>query len=360
MRLEYRALPLSAGLPPVLFCAFHLTAFTEREEPVRVFQRPVAITVYYRAEETGTAPTERLRVFWFDEESGEWLKLPTVADAEKGTLGSEVWHFSLFGAGSSLEYGAQLLPAVNGFSTDEWTGNASVSYPLRLLSGPGGFVPSLALAYSTETVNGMRAGRAADERPSTYWLQAGVYGFGWNLSGLGAVTINLRNGQAHLGFGGGSFKLVNLGNNQWTTDPQTFLKIQHVGEAWSRYRWEVWTPEGTKYIFGDVNDNWGNGSAYVLHTTLCNRQMREAHLTRVEDTHGNAWTAEYTTETRGIAGCAGDYIKAIYPNAVRLYPAGGGETARVIFTLEARPDYEIEGHDDPYVEAFWSSQPSST
>jgi len=117
----------------------------------------------------------------------------------------------LFGLGAptALSYGAQHLPTVHGFVTDEWSGNSSLSYPLALPPGPGGLGLNLSLGYSSEGVNSIRQGPQSldGDKAVTFNRQASFVGWGWSLNGLGQVTSNIGNGKTYLGYAGGGFEL---------------------------------------------------------------------------------------------------------------------------------------------------------
>ncbi|MFZ2618363.1 MAG: hypothetical protein WA077_20450, partial [Anaerolineae bacterium] len=287
----------------------------------------------------------------------------------------------LFGLGApaSLSYGAQHLPTVHGFVTDEWSGNSSLGYPLALPPGPGGLGLNLGLSYSSEGVNSIRQG------PSTYTVtvpgptptatqivqqdaanattfnrQASFVGWGWSLNGLGQVTSNIGNGKTYLGYAGGGYELKYDVSNGWQTEPQSFLRIEHGA---STTPWTIWAPDGTRYTFGSAI--WGNGVAWIINSADCGKGPREAHLTEVQDTHGNRVVVTYATESKGIMcnGSALDYIRAMRPTRIE-YIASGQPAASVRVDIvygqltnppPNRTDTGVPGRDDTSTESFWSA-----
>jgi hypothetical protein len=169
------------------------------------------------------------------------------------------------------------LPSVRGYSTDEFTGSATATYPFDLPVGRAGMKPSLSLSYSSGAVDDMFAGVSTDYRSDpdhNYQKQAGIFGLGWSLQGLGYVardtqgTLNdPRDDTFILVFSGGVADLVNESDDGfysvWRTVPNLKMKV----ERWSRcknhpygntgdnidicrFNWKVTTPDGTKYYFG--------------------------------------------------------------------------------------------------------------
>ncbi|MCW5859249.1 MAG: DUF11 domain-containing protein [Caldilineales bacterium] len=375
----------AGGDLPGLLTRFALTAMTEAGEPVGSFARPMRAAVQLAGLEAAMAQAPGSPGFFrWDEASGQWLALASAVDWNRGVVEAElspVGELAGQAAGSggqvfavaattALSTGAQHLPTVHGFVSDEWSGNSSVSYPIELPPGPAGLGLNLSLSYSSEGVNSIRQGPTVyinqqgqtvnqdQVNGTTFNRQAGFVGWGWSLNGLGQVTVDLATGRAWLGYAGGGFELKYDAANGWQTEPQSFLRIQHSGEAWSADPWLVWAPEGTKYTFGSAN--WGNGMAWVYNTGSCAQQAREAHLTEVLDTHGNKVVVTYATETKGIADCGNpSYVRAIRPSRIEYIPKQvvGNEslaTVGVDFGYALRDDSGVPGKTDPYVQNFWS------
>src|SRR6185312_12525015 len=136
-------------------------------------------------------------------------------------------------------------------------GQYSYSYPLSVVPGPDGFMPQLALSYSSLGTN---------ERYSAV-SPAGDEGDGWSLS-MGSISATTSDptstGGAQTwysinGVAGISDKLIPNPAGQTTyyeTEHISHLRIKNAGTYW-----EVWGLDGTWYEFGDTNDSLQKTSA---------------------------------------------------------------------------------------------------
>lgn len=185
----------------------------------------------------------------------------------------------LVGAGGGVTTANPILPSVTGFATNKFTGAATVSYPIALPPGPGGFAPSLGLSYSSGSVadgyNGVK------DWEGEYYHQASWVGLGWEVGGLGYIVRDpgswrdpqvpepegdseggIKDDRFYLVFPGGAAELVNKAkyeerNKQWETEPQLFLKIKHEHKPYGAQQvgadtapWEITSRDGIKYYFG--------------------------------------------------------------------------------------------------------------
>ncbi len=372
--VEIAAAPVGVRLEPQLIEAFQLTATDQAGRTVAQFARPVQVLLNLgQYAEALRSRQGSLSLYWLDETSGTWAIVPTEVDWGYGVATAAVAHFSVYAAGTSstLSYGAQHLPTVHGFVTDDWSGNSSVSYPLALPPGPGGLGLNLSLSYSSEGVNSIRAGASIsgtstdESRAKTFDRQASFVGWGWSLNGLGQITVKLPEAQRYyLGFGGGSFELKYAATNGWQTEPQSFLRIEHSQDGLNSDPWYVWAPDGTRYTFGS-SGGWGNGEHWVRNTGSCGPHALAMHLTEVQDTHGNKVAVTYdTTETEYIK-CADNssqpYMRAIRPTRIEYFavtdPLATVRVDLIYGQLNAPPpnraDTGVSGKGD-YGEAFWS------
>ncbi|MGB4804164.1 MAG: hypothetical protein WBV59_16005, partial [Anaerolineae bacterium] len=340
------------------------------------------------------ALTETIRLYRWEDAAETWQALDSEMDVVGRQLTARLDGPGLFGLGApaSLSYGAQHLPTVHGFVTDEWSGNSSLGYPLALPPGPGGLGLNLSLGYSSEGVNSIRQGSSsyditATVEPTstpgntptptatpqhvnqdatnaiTFNRQASFVGWGWSLNGLGQVTMALAQdgtpAKAFLGYAGGGFELKQT-TDGWQTEPQSFVRIAHTGNLDSGNKWEVWSPDGVKYTFGGVtgsNATWANGSAWIIKSS-CGKSAREMHLTEVLDTHGNRIEITYETELRDVAGCDDDddYVSAIRPTVIRYFAVNEPlATVRIELGYQDRDDVHVEGSNSSNVEVFFSS-----
>jgi hypothetical protein len=177
----------SGATPRHLFYLFQIEAVDDLGAVVSTFARPITATFLFRSADLVGLPDGSPALFWHNPASDAWESLPGRVDWGQGMVTVALQHFSDFGGGvaSVVSYGAQDLPTVHGFSSDDWSGASSVNYPLTLPPGPGKLGLSLSLSYSSESVNGIRAGdKGGDQtRANTFNRQAGIAGWGWNLLG---------------------------------------------------------------------------------------------------------------------------------------------------------------------------------
>src|SRR5579883_2927439 len=137
------------------------------------------------------------------------------------------------------------------FETSGNSGQYSYSYPISVVAGPDGFMPQLALSYSSQSTNGRHGERSP----------AGDEGEGFSL-GMGSITSSVypssSTGGAATWFSingvdGLSDKLVPNPDGQTTTyitQHITGLKIE-----WTGSHWRVWAPDGTFYELGGTSDS---------------------------------------------------------------------------------------------------------
>ena len=159
--LRYVPQPLVGETPAWLTIPFGLEAQDEQGAGVTQFEALVHLTYRFPP---SAALTETMRLYQWVDAAGAWQALDSQMDVVGRQLTAELAGVGLFGVGDgpALSYGAQHLPTVHGFVTDEWSGNSSLSYPLALPPGPGGLGLNLSLSYSSEGVNSIRQG------PTTY------------------------------------------------------------------------------------------------------------------------------------------------------------------------------------------------
>ena len=186
-----------------------------------------------------------------------------------------------------------VLPSVQGFGSDLFTGASTVYYSINIPPGPGGFAPSIGFIYSSGSVDDMRLGEK--EWDEKYHRQAGWLGLGWSLAGIGYIVrdngpnFNMireatEDDKFYLVFPGGSAEILKK-NGEWKTDPELFLKIEHRipdpnGDYWkNKYvhdtdPWIITTPDGTKYYFGNpVSDDgwllkWEGGPPFPVNVNI--------------------------------------------------------------------------------------------
>ena len=141
----------------------------------------------------------------------------------------------LFGANTEVQN--LQPPSISGFSTDLFTGNASVNYSLDLPLGRGGLTPFVSLDYSSASVYDPVIGADFDEDgdhdnddvskwKENLYVQSSQVGLGWSVGGLGSVFRDAR-GRYTLILNGQSYRLFKKDGEHWRTEPESFLKIHH-------------------------------------------------------------------------------------------------------------------------------------
>lgn len=231
-----------------------------------------------------------------------------------------------------------VLPSVQGFQSDAFTGSSNVSYPLLFPSGLGGQKPNLALSYSSGSVDDIHVG--TDNWPVKYPAQASFVGLGWNLGGIDNITAG-GDGRFFATVGGASYELINEyydpydghpTSPNWHTNPESYIKIEHLiagGYGFNNLNpWTITTKDGTKYTFGSTKDETYNNFPEIATAYEIQDKTDPAHpgtgtsakvgykwmVKKIEDTHGNTTSFQYQTEIgtdiRGVSdgsGCQGNY-----------------------------------------------------
>jgi len=335
--LSYQAVPTTT---PELLWSFTLTATSEAGGwPVPALGRPMTLTLSL----PDGAPPEVEPVRW-DEAQGSWEVLPYQVlspSLQLMTATPELGTFGLLIDTEGGQDGTQFLlgPSITGLQADLFTGGASFGYPIDLPPLPGSLGFSLGLSYSSEEADGM----LTYSGEYTHTSQASWVGLGWSLSGLGRIYRSEVD--VFLSFSGGSFRLVQEGGT-WRTEPHSFLRIEHAGDSASFYHWDVWTPDGTKFVFGNPADAWYGGTAYTRWDE-CGPQWSQKrgyawHLTRVEDTHANWVRIDYAHESGWYGVCQRTYLRSTRPTDAYVYPAGAMEaTVHVTFGVQPREDWRL-------------------
>lgn len=295
-----------------------------------------------------------------------------------------------------------IMPGVQGFQSSDFTGDTALTYGFDLPKGPGGFTPSVGLAYSSAFVADYF--RGAQERHVTThdFAQAGLAGFGWDITGIGSITKNygifiLPPGSTsgyyeetfNLSLGGASYTLIpDPGNNiptasAWKTSPDSKMKIYHTlcngssGASGTGY-WSVTDTSGTWYMFGGQsgddcsfvtagNQHWAT-AVRLMNNRKNDTSYLEAYkwmLRMANDVHGNSIVYNYKQQWKNVHACSGDNayhtdltqasgaapITGFYSNTTAVLPdtivyGKGGHAVTVQFNYETRSDPYAEGWKD--------------
>ncbi|RKT54107.1 polymorphic toxin-type HINT domain-containing protein [Saccharothrix australiensis] len=137
-------------------------------------------------------------------------------------------------SGSGGDYGATPLAPSGSWNAGGSSGDFSYSYPFKLPAVPGGPLPSIALGYSSGSVDG---------RTSATNNQASVVGDGWELSGGGYIERRYKGCAEDLGGNQGQTK---TGDLCWATDNATLV----LGGVSSELVWN-----GTEGLWHPKNDD---------------------------------------------------------------------------------------------------------
>ena len=122
--------------------------------------------------------------FWIgylDEKAGQWVGVDFQRETrpnDRIVAVFETDHFTIFG--SALDMMEGWVPTFVKPNVSLFSGAMTYSYPIQLPEGRGGLTPSLALSYSSRSVEGILA-----------WTQGGEVGLGWTL-GTPVITRDYK------------------------------------------------------------------------------------------------------------------------------------------------------------------------
>jgi len=281
-------------------------------------------------------------------------------------------------------------PTISGFSSDLFTGGATVNYPLDLPPGRGGLTPSLSLNYSSNSVYDSVIGRDINGYDSKHNLediqggnrrenwydqlltQSSQVGLGWDISGLGYVfrdSLNrytlVLNGQSYRLFktlrGAGSAdescedllsedKIVHIGEwnpctGKWHTDPTSFLKIEHPIKPLPNDEPDKDAPPGAAPKSFTIVDT--NGTIYTFEPRgyfwkRCD--YRDNGCKADDPTKPEKWATFYNKWVlTKVADVHGNEISINYSEETSNVPAVGRSYPRAIYPNEI--NYSGSGND---------------
>jgi len=280
-------------------------------------------------------------------------------------------------------------PTVSGFSSDLFTGGATVNYPLDLPPGKGGLTPSLSLNYSSHNVYGPVMGADVNgdgthnncdivqcDHTKENWsdnliVQSSQIGLGWDINGIGSILRD-STGQFTLILNGQSYRLFkSTEETDWHTNPISFLKINHQIKFNDEFEDKTALPEnfeitdtnGTVYIFEPKGYFWrrcekrsesGYGACQQATEEECNkwgtpgaecekwvRYFTKWVLSKILDVSGNEIKVVYDIEE----GIYEKLVNAPYPRAINLSEinySGSGEdfNSKIEFLFANREDWK--------------------
>ncbi|WP_157522569.1 RHS repeat-associated core domain-containing protein [Herbidospora cretacea] len=255
-------------------------------------------------------------------------------------------------SGGNGDYTATSLSPAGTWQVSQQTGGFAWSYPLRMPPGVGGPVPSLALAYSSQAVDG----RTGGTNTQGSWI-----GDGWDLwpgyvertyqscakdtEAVGGKDPNNAGNKtgdqcwwkanATMSLNGRGTELIDVGGGRWKGVSDDGSRIELIkdtsvgnGDQDGEY-WKVTTLDGVQYFFGSraaAQSTWttqvyGNhpGEPGYASGDFAGSRRTQAwrwNLDKVADPHGNTMTLSYGRE-------AGAYGRENDPDKRTAYDRGG-------------------------------------
>ena len=309
-----------------------------------------------------------------DEASGVWVRVPLKRiDRETNTITAELEHFSTWGVGFGPSFptnGANVL-LFNSAYPSLFKGSASYSLPIWAPPGRNGMAPSLALSYSSSTVDGVLGD-----------VQAPWVGMGWNVDSV-EIARKITNGGCNpcgsgsygyenkflLLFNGTGYELIPDGTTpgRYHTKSESFLYIQLHNPSLgnnspatsneSKEWWEVVERNGTRWRLGwNANSEQlaamkgypgaatGAWAALGYAGTATNVVAARWRADQVTDVYGNLMTFTYFEETRVVAGTGTNYDRASYLDTISYTSHTSGTPAAgysVVFVRVSRGSNEV-------------------
>lgn len=314
------------------------------------FNEPVELNISFDGLldlESLTADTQPFLVT-LDETSGVWVRVPLrEIDREANPIKADLTHFSTWGIGfgpSFPQNGAGVLLFDNAYPT-LFTGRAKYSIPLWTPPGRNGIAPSLALSYSSGSVDGVLGD-----------VQAPWVGMGWSIdsaeiarkittvsctSPCSGGTYGYEN-EFVLLFNGTGHELFESPDTpgRYHTKEESFLYIQRhndvLGNASSVNTtgewWEVVEKDGTRWKLGSTVDSeqlaamkgyTGTNPPATPWATLgyaghaADVVALRWRVDQVTDVYDNVMTFSYYEESRTVAGTSASYDRASYLDIIK-------------------------------------------
>ncbi|MCB0108083.1 MAG: hypothetical protein KDE53_19310, partial [Caldilineaceae bacterium] len=312
-----------------------------------------------------------------------WTEVPTtVYDEKRQLFRARIPHFSEYGLGLNNAVVGESLPDVSSFSTDLFTGAATVNYPIEVPAGAGGIKPGLGLHYSSATVDTFRWDNYKNTNTG-YRVQAGLAGLGWDIGGVSYIAF-ASEGEDPNSAADNLYSIVLNGTSTILKDGQTvtesFAKIHKdlttvtannrtvVGTG----EWSIATTDGTVHYFGGpaispVNSADDANQGVILWNPGANtyRVVNKWYLRKSVDPNGNYIEYNYASIAREMH-CStnsnynpGWYYQAIRPTSITWggnEQTGAGHKMRVLFTYEDRDDYQIYQYDNVCTQSMYQPQ----
>ncbi|NOT05220.1 MAG: DUF11 domain-containing protein [Anaerolineales bacterium] len=352
-------------------------------EPVEAkFDQPVEIVVSFEGltnlATMGADMTPFLTTL--DEDSGIWVRVPLkTIDREANTITAELTHFSTWGVGFGPAFpqnGANVLLFDNAYPT-LFTGRSKYSIPIWTPPGRNGMQPSLALSYSSGSVDGVLGD-----------VQAPWVGMGWSIDtaeiARKITTIGAGYGYENkfmLLLNGTGYELIPDATTagRYHTKEESFLYIQFHNVSLGNNTpaatnltgewWEVVEKDGTRWILGSTPGSeqlvpmvgypgtnppptgvWATlGYAGAATNVVAGRWRAD----KATDVYGNQMNFTYFEENRLVVGTSTNYNRASYVDTIAYTSHTSGNLTAgysVVFVRESRGTSDV-----PPVQSAWDN-----
>ncbi|HLF75833.1 MAG TPA: SpvB/TcaC N-terminal domain-containing protein, partial [Anaerolineales bacterium] len=350
------------------------------------FAEPVELTVSFDGMADLATLTADITPFLvtLDEASGTWVRIPLEKiDREANLITAQLTHFSTWGVGfgpSFPQNGAGVILFDSAYPA-LFTGSSKYSIPIWTPPGRNGMEPSLALSYSSGSVEGVLGD-----------VQAPWVGMGWSIDSA-EIARKITNGGCNpCGYGAygyeNKFMLLLNGTGyellpdtgtpgRYHTKDESFLYIQRynnvVGSPSTANAtgewWEVVEKDGTRWRLGYTADAEqraamagypgtnppppGTGWATLGYAgNEPNVVALRWRADRVTDVYGNQMTFTYTEEARTVGAITYDRASYIGTISYTSHPSAPALSAgySVEFVLVDRA-----GNDLPAWQTAWDN-----
>jgi RHS repeat-associated protein len=357
--------------PQGMLVSFELEAIDQMTgAKIAAFEQPITLTLDLNGliDKSQLKPNEHLALFHeTDNPDAPWAEIVNPVEIQPGVLQTRLSHFSGSGGGSSGDAPAGWQLTYNPPDTSLFSGAATYNFPIAVAPGVHGLQPSINLAYSSRSVDGLLKleDKDIDGLP-----------VGWSMD-MASINRDRTKVKYHpswvppvytidlyptfsLALNGSNYDLVPAVANQWAGRyyakdlPSLYIERRN-DTAWngspdnvSHEYWIVKTGDGTTYRFGYNSDSEQNytitpreniycyeggycGAAEAsgtatsrwrvdLITDILSNQMVISYTTTTteDNANGEAWGA-LTTEHTHVDEMRYDYIN-------------GAATSRVVFS----------------------------
>lgn len=298
-----------------LLKAFELQALraTGGDAPVESFLKPLRLSVAHSPAEMVGRDPRTLKIYHLDS-TGRWAEVPSQVDLRTLTVTALITHFSVYSSQAQSQISAP--GTALSYHVSPQSGAVTLNTPLELPSGPGGFVPSLSLSYTSARVDDMRS-----ETDMGSWA-----GVGWDLS-LPTIQRVPASNRYFLSMSGIAGELIREATAQangrwrWHTKREQYLHVEsdgfNVGSAGEYHLLYVRDKKGTLYEFGTTPET---RQYYTDEATSPGvRFYYRFDVSRITDTHGNYMQFKHTQDLQQdcTPTCVNVwYVKAAYPTHI--------------------------------------------